>query len=320
MWEAVHCDDDSLRVAIKVFDLNNVKNWNGFDLLFNEAATLRELSIDGVPRYHDFISLPPMFFLVQCYIDAPSLQARLDNGFRPLPDAICDILRQLATILVELHERDVPIIHRDIKPGNILINDDNRVWLIDFGIVADDLQESSGSTMAGTVGYMAPEQLVGEVSPAADMYSLGATMAYLFSGVAPGKMETKGLMIDLDKYLSDSTPSWFRQIIADLLNPYPEKRLSSARQLLRRLENDRKLTQEELEATYGVSTNAKSEREKRRTTVSVERRTQDNIFDRIETLKERKARVERLKGMISGFGTLILIVLFFLFLYYTRGK
>jgi serine/threonine protein kinase len=104
-------------------------------------------------------------------------------------------MMQLLDILKQLHAHEPPVIHRDIKPSNILLKalggDDYEVYLIDFGAVANPQVQGGGSTVAGTFGYMAPEQLTGKPCPASDIYSLAAVAVYLISGRSPADMPMK---------------------------------------------------------------------------------------------------------------------------------
>ena len=110
-------------------------------------------------------------------------------------------------ILDYLHTRTPSVVHRDIKPSNIVrAPNDGRCSLVDFGGVLDAAREKGGSTIVGTFGYMAPEQLHGQAVPATDIYALGATIVALAGGIEPEDVPRKGLRMDLDKHLPSLDP------------------------------------------------------------------------------------------------------------------
>ena len=117
------------------------------------------------------------------------------KGHRFTIDRIYDIILQLIDILEKLHSHVPPIIHRDIKPSNILLKptkgDEYQVYLIDFGAVANPQVQGGGSTVAGTFGYMPPEQLTGHPTPASDIYALAAVAVHLITGKSPADMPVK---------------------------------------------------------------------------------------------------------------------------------
>ena len=93
---------------------------------------------------------------------------------------------QVADVLDYLHSRPKPIIYRDLKPANLMIDGNTgRVMLIDFGIARWVTQQEKGVTAVGTMGYAPPELFSGRVQPASDIYSLGATMFHLLTGSDP---------------------------------------------------------------------------------------------------------------------------------------
>ncbi len=223
-------------VAIKCFDKQSFASWKDEELLRREVDTLRELSCSGIPKYIDFVEEARFAFLIESYVNAPSLAQRIEQGFRPqLDDVIC-ILRNSAYILKKLSERLNPIIHRDIKPANILVDDDMKVSIVDFGVVAAIRQHTMGMTFAGTAGYLAPEQLYGKVTPAADIFGLGMSIVHLVTGVAPCDMEMEGLSPNIEKYMPLQVADALVVLLGDMIEPDPTHRIQNADELLDRID------------------------------------------------------------------------------------
>ncbi len=98
---------------------------------------------------------------------------------------VARFLRDADSALSYLHSRAPAIIHRDIKPGNVILRRDGSFAFVDFGSVRDQLKPEGGSTVVGTFGYMAPEQFQGRALPASDVYAVGATALSLVTGREP---------------------------------------------------------------------------------------------------------------------------------------
>lgn len=232
-------DKNGKKFAIKVYDMRLMQGWKDETLLRREVAVLEQLDIKGVPKYEAFIEDLPKFYLVMEYISAPTLQMRMESGLRPKIEDAQKLLVSLAAILAELHSRLPPIIHRDIKPANIMVDDDYNAWIVDFGVVASQEQKSFASTVAGSVGYMAPELMMGRATPAVDIYSLGATMLHLISGKAPYTMDGDGINIDYQPHLPQSLPLELRELLDAMLAVFPKDRIASGQELLERIKAGR---------------------------------------------------------------------------------
>jgi eukaryotic-like serine/threonine-protein kinase len=142
-----------------------------------EANLLASLDHRAIPRIYDYFSLNERSYLVLEYINGQDLEALINAT----PDFISEerVIRwgiELCDVLEYLHtHKPEPIVFRDMKPSNVMINPQDHIVLVDFGI-AKPFQTGQRGTMIGTEGYSPPEQYRGEASPLADIYALGATM------------------------------------------------------------------------------------------------------------------------------------------------
>ncbi len=142
-----------------------------------EANLLATLNHPAIPRIYDYFSLDDRSYLVLEFIHGKDLEAVIgdSNGFLP-EDQVISWAVQLCDVLNYIHgHKPDPIIFRDMKPSNVMINHNGDVVLVDFGI-AKTFQSGQKGTMIGTEGYSPPEQYRGEATPLADIYSLGATL------------------------------------------------------------------------------------------------------------------------------------------------
>ncbi len=147
-----------------------------------EANLLASLDHRAIPRIYDYFSLQERSYLVLEYIQGSDLDTLISQstGFFP-EERVIQWAIELCDVLSYLHNhKPEPIIFRDIKPSNIMINPQDHAILIDFGI-AKHFQHGQKGTMVGTEGYSPPEQYRGEATPIADIYALGATMHQLLT-------------------------------------------------------------------------------------------------------------------------------------------
>jgi eukaryotic-like serine/threonine-protein kinase len=184
------CDDEVLGelVALKVISSAWAADQAAMTERFKrEAQAARRVSSPSVIRIHDLGEAPPRFlYLSMEYFPGRTMsQVITQRGMVPLSDCK-DYLTQVCEGLAAAH--DVGVVHRDLKPGNILIGERNAVKVIDFGLAKATAVEGLTATGAllGTPHYMAPEQIRGKnVDARADIYSLGALAFHLISGRPP---------------------------------------------------------------------------------------------------------------------------------------
>ena len=235
---------DNKSVAIKQLRIDSIKTWKEYTLFHREADVLATLNIPGVVKLYeacDYLeATPPCSYLVQEYIEGMTLKQVLSSGYRFSLDRAYDLILQLIDILEKLHTHQPPVIHRDIKPSNIILQDLDsshfRVFLIDFGAVANPKVQSGGSTVAGTFGYMSPEQIIGRATPQSDTYALAALFAYIISGVDPADMKTQDLRLIIDPYV-ENHPVALVQTLRRMLEPDLENRLADLKELRKRFSN-----------------------------------------------------------------------------------
>ncbi len=147
-----------------------------------EADLLATLSHPAIPRIYDYFTHESSSYLVMEFIDGKDLEAVLRESEEFLPeDQVVKWAIELCDVLNYLHlHKPQPVIFRDVKPSNIMIDNHGSIRLIDFGI-ARIFQPGQKGTMIGTDGYAPPEQYRGEASPPGDMYALGATLHHLLT-------------------------------------------------------------------------------------------------------------------------------------------
>ena len=230
---------DGKIVAIKRLRIDSVNTWKEYDLFHREADVLSKIHEHGVAEFYEALEFlnpeAPAAYIVQELIEGRSLQYMLKVGFRFTVSRIFKMAYDLVGLLERLHAHNPPIIHRDIKPNNIIMkpmadSDDFDPYLIDFGAVANPTVQKGGSTVAGTYGYMPPEQLVGRPCPASDIYSLGATIVYMLCGVEPADMRVADFRLIIDPHL-ENVPRPIVSGLHQMLDPKPETRLCDYKKL-----------------------------------------------------------------------------------------
>jgi eukaryotic-like serine/threonine-protein kinase len=218
-------------VAIKALSLKRAKDWKAIELFDREAKILSQLNHPAIPQYIDSFQVDTeidrQYYIVQTLAEGQSLFDAVESGWKPTIAETKDIAAQVLEILTYLHTLNPPVIHRDLKPQNLIRNNDGKVYLVDFGSVQDTYYTvTGGSTVVGTYGYMAPEQFRGQAYLSTDLYGLGTTLLYLLTGTEPAILPQQKLKIDFHDFVS--LPSEFANWIDRLLEPEPTRRFRTA--------------------------------------------------------------------------------------------
>lgn len=192
-----------------------------------EANILATLNHPAIPKIYDFFEKNDRAYLVMEYINGRDLEQILSRT-KTLPiDKIVEWGIDLCDVLQYLHNHQPePIIFRDMKPANIMVDSLGKVRLIDFGI-AKVFISGLPQTMIGTEGYSAPEQYKGKANPLSDIYSLGASLHHVITRSDP-RLEPPFSFSErpVTSYNDDASPS-LEQIIMRTLEFEPEKRFQN---------------------------------------------------------------------------------------------
>ncbi len=153
-----------------------------------EADMLAMLRHPAIPAIYDRFSENSRHLLVMEYIAGENLERLLTTHGPYDEDQVRAWASELCSVLAYLHSQHPPVVFRDLKPGNIIVQPDGRVRLIDFGIARlFKPQQKADTTALGTSGYASPEHYTGQTDARSDIYSLGATMHHLLTGRDPSK-------------------------------------------------------------------------------------------------------------------------------------
>ncbi|HEY8525648.1 MAG TPA: serine/threonine-protein kinase [Acidimicrobiales bacterium] len=230
-------DPEGNRVALKRLTLHGSANdiYRARQRLLREAEVLRRLNHPNVVRLLDVVDEGDEIVLVMPYLPGGNLAERVSQHGPAPADEVERQARHLFAALSQAHA--LGIVHRDIKPANILFDENGAPCLVDFG-VAHSWDQTHGLTVSGMVvgtpGFMSPEQARGEtVTPASDVFSLGATLLYAATGEGPFGPGDPGLLMvraasGKVERVPRHLPISLRRLLRSTLDPRPERRPTAA--------------------------------------------------------------------------------------------
>ena len=227
--------------AIKEIDYTANKGVN----LLAEPEMLKKLNHKSLPRIIDIIKTDRFIYIVEDYFEGISLKEVLKARDRCTEKNVINWAKQLCEILLYLHTlKPNPIIYRDMKPGNIIVDSGNNIKLIDFGIAREYKEgQTEDTAYIGTKGYAAPEQLSksGQSDERTDIYGLGVTLHHIITGKSLDDPPYSLMPVrEVNKRLSEG----IEKIIGKCVQDDPSKRYRNAAFLLQDLNNINKLNSE----------------------------------------------------------------------------
>jgi len=237
MGEVYRAYDNKLEqpVALKFLPAAMSQDGAALARFHNEVRTARQVSHPNVCRVYDIGEWEGMPFLSMEYVDGEDLASLLRRIGRLPSDKAVEIARRLCAALAAAHDKGV--LHRDFKPGNIMIDGRGKVLITDFGLAALAAQVTGPEARHGTPAYMAPEQLAGnQASVRSDIYALGLVLYEMFTGRRPFEAQSREELLRMEETGAPAGPSTLvrdldpavERIILRCLEPDPARRPSTA--------------------------------------------------------------------------------------------
>ena len=220
----------------------------------HEIEIMKELDHPALPRILDVIDGPASICVVMDYIQGVTLQGVLDEYGPQKEEAVVSWMLEVCDILSYLHSKNPPIIYRDIKPSNLMINSDGHIKIIDFGIARENVGDDT--MPLGSEGFASPEHFTGKADERSDIYTVGSTAYCLLTGknqkmppyyIEPIRKHVPTLSQGLEKVILKATEK------------NPDDRYQTAGELANAFESYRKLDDEYIS---GLEKEVKSHRRK----------------------------------------------------------
>ena len=239
-------------VAIKVITPELTRDDQIRKRFAEEARVMAMLEHPNIVRFEDYFQEGGRLFLVMEFVDGPSLEDVLDERIPGVSETL-DIAEGVLEALECAHNRPEPVIHRDVKPANIMLARTGRVLVTDFGVAkaADREKLTRTRGIVGTVEYMSPEQVEGKpVSPRSDVYCFGITLYKMLSGVVPFPQTGDVGFECMEAHLRtppppleqfvEGLPGWLQSFVGRCLCKDPQGRFSGAAEALKVIRDNRK--------------------------------------------------------------------------------
>jgi len=290
-------------VAVKVITPEQGVPDTELGRFMREARVLARLRHENIVQAIDYGESEGIRYLVMEFIEGKSVLEIIENegalGNRRSIEIVIQICRALE------HAAGFGVVHRDVKPANIVITKTNRAVLVDFGLARPeetDLQLTMTGTTVGTPHYMSPEQIrsVEKLDIRSDIYALGATFFHMLVGVVPFPMQSKAEImashlreeVKLPKNLPAGVPEYVFDIIRTAMEKDREDRYASAREMLAALTASRQRLPQQTQVDMPVLGRQEEELARKLSEMAAER---DRLAEHARQLEERLRSIETAK-------------------------
>lgn len=234
----------NIEVALKILKSKYIHNPEMVQRFKREVTLARKVHHENVIQLYDFEKLENLLYISMEFFHGRDLKAMIRAQEIFSTEEIISIMTQACRGLWAAHRRG--IVHRDIKPQNILINDERTVKIVDFGIaiVIESAMETNAEFVVGTPDYMSPEQAKGEpTDPRSDIYSLGTILYEMSTGKPPfSNPDSFQILVDqVEKppippiEINPEVPVWLNDLILKCMNKDPDDRFDSVQIIERQL-------------------------------------------------------------------------------------
>lgn len=234
-------DPEGRPVAIKEILPQFVSDMEYRTRIDAETAILRQMNHPGIVKIYDYFPKGNNLYIVMEYVDGQNIEQYIEQHGAMAPVEAVQYMRKILDAMQHVHEQG--IIHRDVKPQNIMIRDNGEICILDFGVAKDQQSESTHTvvgTVIGTDGYMSPEQANGfAINHLSDIYSLGCVFYFMLTGHHAfsnlgSEHETYSAIVSkpfprLDKYVK-GLPSVLQKILDDVTDKDMRRRYQSCRE------------------------------------------------------------------------------------------
>ncbi len=213
-----------------------MSDWKGIELFEREFTTLKQLDHAAIPKFIELIkeneAASTQWHIVQEKIEGETISLMLENKTKFNETELVSCTKQILDILSYLQDFSPPLFHRDIKPSNVVMSAGN-LSLIDFGSVRYVVPNAvGGSTIVGTNGYMAPEQLMGRADMTSDLFGLGMTLIHMITGKHPNDLPMERMKIQWEDHAIVKVGDGFANFLNQLTQPDPTMRFPNAAEAL----------------------------------------------------------------------------------------
>lgn len=221
-----------IKELLSFFEFDDLNEADYLEKRFmSEAKLLYRLDDKGLPKVMDYFAEQERLYFVMQFIDGQTLAdyvAKKENNQISLEECF-KWMKDIIDILIYLHNQNPPILHRDVKPHNIMLDKTGKIFLVDFGIAREVKGSSSTGTSVGTYGYASPEHFTGKYEISSDLYCLGATFHMLLSGEDP-RERPPFKFYPLSNYRNDIPPR-LEEIFDRMVEMDTKKRYQNAKAL-----------------------------------------------------------------------------------------